>query len=144
MSLLPRVVLDTSTLVSAALRPGLVPAQAMARALAAYELCGSQTTLAELDQVMRRPKFDRYLPLADRLDFAALVQRYTRLYEVPESVLPGVTACRYPKDMKFLALALACEAHVLVSSDADLLCLQPFHGIQVLAPAAFVSHEAFG
>ncbi len=52
--------------------------------------------------------------------------------------------CRDAKDVKFLALALACEAHILVSGDADLLCLQSFHGIQVRDPAAFVSYEVFG
>ena len=41
-------------------------------------------------------------------------------------------------DAVFLALALACSARVLISSDADLLGMHPLHGVEVLTPAAFV------
>jgi predicted nucleic acid-binding protein len=47
-------------------------------------------------------------------------------------------ACRDAKDAKFLALALNCGAAALVSSDADLLVLHPWHGIPILTPAAFL------
>jgi len=143
VSLVTRVVLDTSTLVSAALRPGSVPAQAWLRALASCDLCASPSTLDELAQVLRRPKFDRYLPLADRLAFVALVSQYSRPVAVPEGLL-GPAACRDPRDVKFLALALASEARILVSSDADLLCLHPFQGLQVLLPAAFLGCKLIG
>jgi predicted nucleic acid-binding protein len=50
------------------LRPNSVPRQAFLAAVRLYELCVSQATLAELQEVMRRPKFDRYAPLlASRL-----------------------------------------------------------------------------
>ena len=52
------VVLDTSTLVSAALRVGSTPHQALALALSMCEVCVSVSTLAELDVVLMRPKFD--------------------------------------------------------------------------------------
>jgi putative PIN family toxin of toxin-antitoxin system len=129
--------MDISTLVSAALRPGSVPALAFARALASYEVCVSAATLAELVEVMRRPKFDRYLPLPDREDLVAVVRQHGRSFDVPDLMVQGITECRDAKDVKFLALALACEALVLVSSDQDLLCLQPFRGVEVLAPTAF-------
>jgi predicted nucleic acid-binding protein len=34
---------------------------------------------------------------------------------------------------------VACGAHCLISSDADLLGMHPFMGIDVLSPAAFVA-----
>jgi putative PIN family toxin of toxin-antitoxin system len=136
--------MDTRTLVSAALRPGAVPAQAFAKALASYEVCVSAATLAELVELMRRPKFDRYLPLADREDFVAVLRQQGRAFNVPDLVVQGISECRDAKDVKFLALALVCEAHVLVTSDQDMLRLQPFRGIEVLAPAAFMTFEVFG
>ena len=41
-----------------------------------------------------------------------------------QSVQMAEGACRDPKDFKFLALAMACNAGVLVSSDDDLLSLK--------------------
>jgi uncharacterized protein len=48
-------------------------------------------------------------------------------------------ACRDPKDDKFLALAVACEAMTLISSDADLLSLQRWRNIAILTPAEFLT-----
>jgi predicted nucleic acid-binding protein len=48
-------------------------------------------------------------------------------------------SCRDTKDNKFVALALAAEADVLVSSDKDLLALHPWRGIRIATPAGFVA-----
>ena len=90
MSVLRRVVLDTSTLVSAALRVGSVPHQALLKALASCELCTSSATLHELEQVLRRDKFDRYLDAETRLSFVALIRRHSRLFGVQEADEQGV------------------------------------------------------
>lgn len=47
--------------------------------------------------------------------------------------------CRDPRDNKFLALALTAAAAFLVSSDADLLILHPWHDIPILTPAQFLA-----
>ena len=113
MSGFRRVVLDTSTLVSAALRVGSTPHQALALALSMGEVCVSVSTLAELDAVLMRPKFDAYQPPDVRRAFVALVRKHA-------------------------TLALACGADVLVSSDADLRALHPWQGIPVLSPQEFL------
>ena len=59
-----RVVIDTSTLVGAILRPDSVPRRAFMAAVRTCELCVSLETLAELREVLQRPKFDRYTPSA--------------------------------------------------------------------------------
>jgi uncharacterized protein len=139
MSVLRRVVLDTSTLVSAAPRVGSVPHQALLKALGTCEICVSRSTLAELEQVLQRDKFDRYLDAETRLAFVALVRQYAHLFAVPDADdLNLQPACRDPKDNKFLALALVCEADAIVSSDDDLLALNPWRLIPVLKPADFV------
>jgi putative PIN family toxin of toxin-antitoxin system len=56
-----------------------------------------------------------------------------------EYVPPGapIIVCRDPKDDKFLELAINGRADVIVSGDADLLALDTFCDIPILAPAAF-------
>ena len=140
MSVLRRVVLDTSTLVSAALRVGSVPHQALLKALGSCELCASSATLNELEQVLKRDKFDRYLNTQTRLSFVALIRQHTHLFDVQEAdELSVQSACRDPKDNKFLALALVCEADTIISSDKDLLALNPWRSIPVLTPAGFIA-----
>lgn len=133
MSLVKRVVLDTSTLVSAALRVNSLPSRALQKALRECELCASEATLQELALVLSRSKFDCYLARAERERFVELIRTYSVVWTVSEEVRD----CRDPQDDKFLALALACEADRLVSSDDDLLTLTPYRGIPVLTPKAF-------
>ena len=132
---------DNSTLVSAALRLDSVPHRAFAHALFAAEVCASLSTLAELEKVLRRPKFDRYQRQDVRLEFAAVLRRHVSLFAVTEKQVLNVNpSCRDPKDNQFLALAAACDADVLVSSDADLLALNPWNGVPILTPAALLAH----
>jgi predicted nucleic acid-binding protein len=50
-----------------------------------------------------------------------------------------VQECRDPKDDKYLALAAAGGADVIVSSDArHLLSMHPWRGIPILSPADFL------
>ncbi|HSY36885.1 MAG TPA: putative toxin-antitoxin system toxin component, PIN family [Acidobacteriaceae bacterium] len=139
MSRIRRVVFDTSTLVSAALRVGSVPHQALMKALASCDVCASAETLAELSTVMGRKKFDRYLERELRLEFVALMTRHVHLYGVPAgAVAPG---SRDAKDDKFLGLVLAAEADALVSSDEDLLVMHPWRGVPVMTAAEFLAAE---
>jgi putative PIN family toxin of toxin-antitoxin system len=47
-------------------------------------------------------------------------------------------ACRDPRDNRFLALAWHCSANLLISSDDDLLVLNPWKNIKILTPAQFI------
>ncbi len=134
------MVFDTSTLVSAALRVGSVPYRALAHALSAGEVCVSETTLAELESVLLRPKFDRYQPSDIRTAFAALLRRRASLFAVSgEDTIKVQPPCRDLKDNQFLALIDVCDADVLVSSDADLLVLHPWHDVPILTPMAYLA-----
>lgn len=139
MSALRRVVFDTSTLASAALRVGSVPHRALAHALSVGEVCASAATLAELQHVLRRAKFDQYQPIDVRSEFVAMLRRLISLIAVSESDESNVSpACRDIKDNKFLALVKVCGADALISSDADLLVLHPWQGVPILTPSAYV------
>ena len=135
-----RVVIDTRTLVGAMLRPASKPRQALMAVVKSHALCVSQSTLAELQVVLQRPKFDRYAPLQTRLDFLKVVTQTAHLFEIDTaSEAASLGACRDPKDDKFLALAVACEAMTLISSDAVLLSLQRWRNIAILTPAEFLT-----
>jgi len=132
------VVFDTSTLVAVLLYPDRVPAQAFRLAALEYEICTSSDALIELVEVLKRDKFDRWRSLADRVAF---IERYQAIAAHIRDVAP-VADCRDSKDDKFLGLALAARAACIVSSDADLLVLDPYHGIPVLRPLEFL--QRFG
>lgn len=131
---------DTSSLVGAALQVGSVPHRALAHSLSAGDVCASAATLAELEKVLLRPKFDRYQLREVRMEFAALLRRHVHLFAVSEADEANIQPrCRDPKDNKFLALANVCGADALISSDADLLIMHPWLGVKILTPAAFVA-----
>lgn len=142
MSFAKRVVLDTSTLIGAVLRSQSVPRQAFLMTVAGATICASPATLAELEQVLMRDKFDRYLDRETRGDFLILYRSHVRLFPVSEAeemALPQ--PCRDPRDSKFLALALYCSADALVSSDDDLLTLNPYQGIPILTPKQYCDEQ---
>lgn len=132
-----RFVVDTNTLVSRLLLPGSVPAEAVQKAVEMGDLLFSLSTLAELNTVLRRPKFDRYLEPAERDQFLRLLARLAIVVEVTHRV----QTCRDPKDDKFLEVALNGRAHAIITGDADLLALHPFRNIPILSPRQFLTFE---
>jgi len=130
-----RVVVDTSVIISAALLPRSTPADVLRRVLNDGILLVSEGTIAELSEVLRRPKFDRYVSEGERLELLAA------LLHAAELVVPIVTIsiCRDPKDNQFLELAVSGHATHLITGDDDLLILNPFEGIEVINPLEFLS-----
>ncbi len=72
MSFARRVVIDTGVLVSAAIRPESVPALAFEKALLLFDVCASTETLAELEAVLMRTKFNRYAAEHIRRNFSSV------------------------------------------------------------------------
>lgn len=134
-----RVVFDTSTLVSSALRQDSIPHQALLKAFRYSTVCVSKETLEELREVLARDKFNRYVSEDTREQFIRLIEGNARLFIVHELDWPAIgIRCRDPKDDKFLALTTECEASILVSSDEDLLVQHPWNGVRILRPAEFL------
>lgn len=132
-----RCVLDGSVIVSALLLPRSVPRQAFDLAFIEGTVLVSDTTLDELDTVLRRSRFDRYVAEEERLQFLATFMQDSRVIEVNEVV----TDSREPKDNKFLELAVSGNATCIISGDHDLLSLHPFRGIPIITPQAFMSQS---
>lgn len=133
-----RIVLDSSTLVGAALRTQSMPAQVLKYAQQHGQLFASRSTLDEIATVLAGDKFDKYLHPAERALFVKNYAQFVRLVEPKEHI----TDCRDAKDNQFLELALAAHADILVSSDEDLLVLHPWRGITIIKPADFIAQYA--
>ena len=107
-----------------------MPRQSFDTAAARGRLLVSEATIAELDEVLRRPKFNKYVPEEKRLEFLAALLRDAVLMEVVQVV----SECRDPKANKFLELVVSGNASHIISGDADLLVLHPFRGIAIVTP----------
>jgi putative PIN family toxin of toxin-antitoxin system len=134
MTKLRRLVLDTNVLISAALRNGSLPHHTLLKARMEARLLASDETLAEYRAVLLRDKFDRVVARVLR---EGLVQEYSRLCTLVPIPTP-IRACRDPRDDKFLEVAVHGRADAIVTGDADLLALNPFRGIAILTPAAYL------
>ena len=129
-----RVVLDTNVVVSALLFGASVPGRALVRVLDRGTILVSRSFVRELDNVLRRDKFDRYLAREERDRFLESLIRESELIEITESV----HACRDPDDDRILELAVNGHAGFIISGDVDLLALNPFRGVRIVAPAEFL------
>jgi len=137
-----RIIVDTSTLVSAALRADSKPRQALKKATDLFELCVSEGTLSELEMVLARPQFAKYGSDETLRAFVESVRSDGSMFSVSEADLETVEpACRDPKDNLFLALAVVAGAEIIVSSDQDLLVLHPWRGIAIFTPAQFLAQN---
>jgi putative PIN family toxin of toxin-antitoxin system len=132
-----RAVVDTNVLVRALIKPhGTVGPVLLRLRHGEYTLLYAGSLLEELVDVLNRPRIREKYRLTDP-DIQTVVSLILLRGEV---VVPEgrITACRDPKDDKFLEVAVAGKADVIVSGDQDLLVLHPFAGIPIVPPAAFL------
>ena len=127
--------LDSNLVVSAFVNPEGMASTALQLAVEHFDVAASRATLAELADVLKRDRFDRYCAKADRI---------TRLEAYAQAVLVfdvqlEVSDCKDPKDNKFLALCTTAGAKVLVTGDKkDLLVMHFYQNTAVLGLRAFV------
>lgn len=132
-----RVVVDTNLFVSAALKEKSLPGMAAHIAAERGLLLKSTITERELFVTLARPRLAPLIPTRFRDWLSELLAAAE-----PVTITDRITACRDPKDDKFLELAVNGHADLIVSGDADLLALNPFRGIPIVTPAVFVRHLA--
>ena len=133
-----RIVIDTSVLVSGLIRPQGNPGEVLKSLRdGKFTALYSNETIMEVVDVLGRNKFyTKYHIEPD--DISALINLIRLRGEavVPEA---KIADCRDPKDNKFLEVALTGGADYLVSGDSDLLSLNPYKSIPILAPAEFLA-----
>jgi len=95
----------------------------------------SSATLQELNEVLSRKKFEKYLYPYERDEFIESL--------ISEAILIDSTdeihICHDPKDDKFLDLAACGNAAFIVSGDVHLLELKAFRKTRIVKPSEFIS-----
>ena len=133
----PVFILDANVIVSAVLLPRSLTRKAFDKALREGEIVVSEAVVNELDEVLRRPKLNKYIHEEERIQFLMMLLRESRIVRVNRTV----EDCRDPKDNKYLELALEAGATCIVSGDKDLLVLHPYYGIKIVNPKQFLNGE---
>jgi putative PIN family toxin of toxin-antitoxin system len=129
-----RVLLDTNVLVAALVARG-VCTDLVEHCVRQHLVVSSQSLLDELRDVLTRKLRQR------AVDVRAALRLFQETFTL---VIPVVIEpiCRDRDDDVVLATALAGECGAVVTGDQDLLVLDPFRGIRVLAPTAFWKWES--
>ncbi len=130
-----RYVFDTNVIISALLFENSKPAQALQYALTDGVVLLSLELLEELNEVLGRERFNRYVTNEEREEFLEVLIERAVLVEITENV----QECRDPKDNKILELALSGKAQYIISGDRDLLTLNPFRDVLILTADKFLT-----
>jgi putative PIN family toxin of toxin-antitoxin system len=128
-------VFDASSLVGAAAKANGVPRQALGLARDRDRIALSSAVFEEINDVLHRPGLARFLLPELRDEVIQILISGAVWFEPSEMVAD----CRDETDNKFLELAQASLASIIVSSDNDLLVLDPWRDTRILRPAAYVA-----
>jgi hypothetical protein len=137
MSELQRFVLDANVIISALLFKKSLPRQALDKARKQGIVLMSRSIWLEINEVLARAKFDKYISIKERQLFLLAFEQTVRFIEIQETI----NACRDPKDNKYLELAVSGKAECIVSGDRNLLILHPFQGISIITVAQFINNN---
>ena len=127
-----RVVVDTNVFVSAALKEASWPGNTV-RWIGKYGgLLKTAVTEKEVFEVLQTPR------IAPKIE-PSFFDNLRRVFAAAElvTIIEAVTGCRDPDDDKFLELAVNGRADLILTGDSDLLVLDPFRGISIVAPVSF-------
>lgn len=129
-----RLVIDTNVLLSALLWRSTPHALLEQARNGVATVISSPALLAELAEVLERPKFNAILAKSgtSRTELFAKVRLLTEVIDPPPLTQP---VCRDPDDDAVLALARVALADLIVSGDDDLLTLGSFESIPIVSPA---------
>ncbi|MEA5541251.1 putative toxin-antitoxin system toxin component, PIN family [Limnoraphis robusta Tam1] len=131
-------VFDVNIIISAVLIPQSKPDLAIRKAQDSGNILMSPEVWAELEQVLARPKFDRYISSEDRSKF--LQDFFDTVVLIMEKT-ETIQECRDPKDNKYLELAVNGKANYLITGDQDLLILNPFREKPVITVTDFLNFK---
>ena len=128
------LLLDTNVLVAALVARGTC-SDLLEHCVRQHVVISSSTLLNELRDVLERKFHQR------AIDIRRAVQLFEETFTLvtPDALDPPT--CRDGDDDVVLATACAGECAAIVTGDHDLLILDPFRGIRLLAPSAFWKWE---
>lgn len=129
-----KIILDTNIIISAFLFKNSKPRQVLEIAKNNHLLLLSKTIIEEMETVINRSKFDRYLALNKRKELLNILIESALIIE-PNII---INECRDTKDNKYLELAITGEAECIITGDQDLLVLNPFQEIKIITVQEFL------
>ncbi len=132
-----RVALDTNVLIAALISRG-VCADLLEHCVLRHTLLTSNTILDEV----RRHLIDKFAYTATDVDEAVALLKSQMEVVTPISFDQPV--CRDPDDDRILGTAVAGKAECIITGDKDLLVLQQYAGVEIIAPNSFVGFETGG
>lgn len=133
----PKYVLDTNIFVSALLFKNSQARRALDKARHSGLILMSRSLWQEIQEVLTRPKFERYITLIEKDLFLTWLNKLVIFIEITEKIV----ACRDPKDDHILELAINGKAKLIISGDQDLLVLHSFEGISIITIREFLEIE---
>ena len=133
-----RAVIDTNVLLSGLFWHGAPHTLIEKMRAGTLPLISSPGLLAELADVMNRPKFRPILARSNTDPDRTLIQLQLLAEIIDPPSLPA-SVSRDPSDDAVLALATASQADLIISGDADLLTLGSHAGIPILNAAQAVT-----
>ncbi len=135
-----RVVLDTNVLISAVISLLGKPRRCVDWCIENATIVTSVGMLDELETRLERPRIVKRVPPFQRAALLITIREAALIL----AVTPIAPACRDPDDDIVLATAVSGNADCIVTGDDDLLVLDPFQGIRILAPAEFLVAAGIG
>jgi uncharacterized protein len=130
-----KLLLDTNVLVAALVARGTC-SDLLEHCVRQHVVISSQPLLDELREVLERKFHQR------AIDVRSALQLFAETFTLVTPDALDSPTCRDRDDDVVLASALAGECAAIVTGDQDLLILDPFRGIRVLAPSAFWKWES--
>ena len=136
----PSAVVDTNLFISALIVPKSKPSQLInAWKRDSYILATSSPMLTELEEVLRRPKYEKKYGITPSMRRNLISGIRQRAIVLTKLRLPSIPI-RDPKDAIVLATALEAHSDFLVTGDNDLLVLK---NNQAIKPLQIVTVDEF-
>jgi len=141
--MLCKLVLDTNTLVSAFFWEGNEAELLRNIEQGKAELYISQEILREIEEVIKRPKFDEVMKKAS-LTSEQIMEKIVSLSHLVIAPKLNINICRDERDNKILECAESAEADYIVSGDEDLISLSVVMNSSLLNKDCVLSIQSMG
>jgi len=130
-----RAVIDTQIFLRAVINQRSLPAKIVYDYEDDYILIVSEATLAEIEDIISRPKVRKKFEFPEN-QISELLIRLARGERTIVHDIPAIS--RDSKDDMILACALSGNAHYIVSEDQDLLVLNTYKEIKIINALDFL------
>ena len=130
-----RVVVDTNVLISAQISTQGASRRLLNRLIADHDVILSDVILGEVaETLLTKFSYDSAL-------VSNVIVELMKVVEIVEPVTFPEQICRDPDDDTILGTAVAGNADCIVTGDSDLLVLERFGDVDIVAPSEFVRYE---